>query len=104
MEKYVWKGYVAEGKMEEYIRRHNEIWPEMTETLNAAGIYNYTIWNHGNELFGYYECESVEYALKVQAESPVVQKWNEYMDDILTIAQDPVSGEPLQYRKVFSHR
>lgn len=104
MEKFVWKGYVLEGKMDEYIKRHDEIWPEMTETLNEAGIYNYTIWNNGNELFGYYECENIDYALKIQSESNVVEKWNEYMKDILTIAKDENTNEQMRFIKVFSHR
>ena len=59
MERYAWKATVLPGKLEEYIRRHNEIWPEMKDVLHQAGIRNYTIWNVGNELFGYYECDSV---------------------------------------------
>ena len=35
--------------------------------LKAAGIKNYTIWNVGNELFGYYECEKgVQFAADTQ--------------------------------------
>ena len=62
MERYAWKATVLPGKLEEYIRRHDQIWPEMRAVLADAGIRNYTIWNVGNELFGYYECDSVEYA------------------------------------------
>ena len=29
----------------------------MKRVLKEAGISNYTIWNVGNELFGYFECE-----------------------------------------------
>ena len=36
---------------DEYIKRHDEIWPEMTEMLNESGIHNYSIWNVGDELF-----------------------------------------------------
>ena len=57
MERYAWKAIVKDGMLEEYVRRHNEIWPELTQVLNDAGIHNYTIWNVGNELFGYYECD-----------------------------------------------
>ena len=57
MEKYAWKATVKDGCLEEYCKRHNEIWPELVEVLKQAGICNYTIWNVGNELFGYYECE-----------------------------------------------
>ena len=54
--------------LEEYVRRHQEIWPELVEVLRQAGIVNYTIWNCGSELFGYYECEKgADYAAAVQA-------------------------------------
>ena len=43
MERYAWKATVLPGKLEEYIRRHNEIWPEMKDVLHQAGIRNYTI-------------------------------------------------------------
>lgn len=67
---------------EEYIRRHNEIWPEMVAALKEAGICNYTIWMDGNELFGYYECKKgVDFALKFQDENEVVadgkNRWNQ---------------------------
>ena len=62
MERFTWKAYILPGMQDEYIKRHDEIWPEMTRVLNEAGIRNYTIWTTGEELFGYYECDSVEYA------------------------------------------
>lgn len=102
MDKYAWTGKIAEGMKEEYIRRHNEIWPEMVETLRAAGIKNYTIWNVGDTLFGYYECVRGEgYATAVQNSSAVVAKWNEYMKDILIMEMDPVTGAQPKLEKVF---
>ena len=94
MERYAWKATVLPGKLPEYIRRHNEIWPEMKDVLHQAGIRNYTIWNVGNELFGYYECDSVAEAARVQAESPVVDRWNEYMKDVMLMEMDPETGAP----------
>ncbi len=103
MEKYAWKGMIKEGMIDEYVRRHNEIWPEMVKVLKDAGIKNYTIWNTGCELFGYYECEKgVDFAAKVQSESPVVDKWNEYMKDILIMEMDPETGAQPLLKKVFS--
>ncbi|MBE6777314.1 MAG: L-rhamnose mutarotase [Ruminococcaceae bacterium] len=105
MEKYAWKGLIVEGSIDEYIKRHDEIWPEMKEVLEKAGIVNYSIWNVGNELFGYYECEKgVEYAAKVQAESPVVDRWNEYMKDILIMEMDPETGAQPKLRQVFKFK
>ena len=88
MEKYTWRAVLKEGKKEEYIRRHDEIWPKMVKTLKEAGICNYTIWLDGNELFGYYECEKgVEFALKYQKESPVVAEWDESMKPIMEMKE-----------------
>ena len=105
MEKYAWKAKIVDGAINEYIRRHDALWDEMKEVLSNAGIVNYTIWNVGNELFGYYECEKgIEYAAKVQRESPIVDKWNEYMKDILIMELDPETGAQPQLKKVFSFR
>ena len=101
MERFAWKGRIKPGMQAEYKRRHDEIWPEMIEVLQNAGIRNYTIWNVGNELFGYYECDSIEYAAKVQADSPVVDRWNEYMKDVMVMEMDPVTGAQPLMKQVF---
>ena len=105
MEKYAWRGKIVPGMQEEYKKRHDNIWPEMKEVLANAGIVNYSIWMQGEELLGYYECEKgVEYAAKVQAESDVVKKWDEYMKDILIMEKDPVTGAQPLLTQVFSFR
>ena len=101
MERYAWKAAFLPGKLEEYKRRHDNIWPEMKEVLAAAGIRNYTIWNVGEELFGYYECGSVAEAARIQAESPVVDRWNEYMKDVMKMDMDPVTGAQPLMEQVF---
>jgi len=103
MEKYAWKGMVKEGCMEEYIRRHDNLPEDMKALLKEAGICNYTIWNVGNELFGYYECaKGADFAAKVQNESEVVKRWDAYMADILIMEKDPVTGAQPRLRQVFS--
>ena len=57
MEKYAWKALIKDGCLEEYVRRHDNLPAEMAEVLRQAGIRNYSIWNVGNELFGYYLSE-----------------------------------------------
>ena len=103
MEKYAWMAKIKEGKKDEYIRRHDEIWQDLVEVLKKAGICNYTIWTDGNTLFGYYECEKgIEFATKTQAESEVVDKWNEYMQDVMEMVLDPVTGAQPQLKRVFT--
>ena len=102
IERYAWKATVKDGQLEEYRRRHNNIWPEMKELLKSAGIRNYTIWNTGNELFGYYECEKgVDFAARTQAESEIVDRWNEYMKDVMTMELDPETGAQPKLTQVF---
>ena len=103
MEKYAWKATIVEGALEEYKRRHDALWDEMKQVLTEAGIVNYTIWNVGNEMFGYYEClKGIEHAAKVQRESEVVKRWDEYMKDILIMEMDPETGAQPLLTQVFS--
>ncbi len=104
MERFAWKAKILPGKLDEYIKRHDEIWPEMTRVLNDAGIHNYTIWNVNDELFGYYECESIEMASKIQAESAVVDRWNIYMKDVMEMEIDRKTGTAVLLRQVFYHK
>ena len=102
MDRSAWKAMLKPGMKEEYKRRHDAIWPEMVALLKAAGIRNYTIWNVGDELFGYYECEKgLDYAASVQAESPIVDKWNQYMDDVMTMPLDPDTGGQPKLERMF---
>ncbi|NCC85240.1 MAG: L-rhamnose mutarotase [Clostridia bacterium] len=102
MERMAWKGRIKPGQKAEYKRRHDEIWPEMLDLLRSAGIENYTIFAVGDELFGYYECSrGVAFAARVQAESPVVDKWNDYMRDVLEIELDPRTGAQTELEVVF---
>ena len=101
MERYAWKAIVREGMLDEYIKRHDEIWPEMKDMLHEAGIRNYTIWNVGNELFGYYECDSVAEAGRIQAESEVNARWDQYMKDVMIAEKDPVTGAQPLMKQVF---
>ena len=102
MERFAWKGRIKEGMQAEYKRRHDEIWPEMIQLLKSAGIKNYTIWSDGHDVFGYYECEQgIAFAEKTQAESPIVDKWNEYMDDVLELVMDPETGAQPKLQMMF---
>ena len=102
MERYAWKAEIIPGKLGEYIERHKNISPELKQVLKSAGICNYTIWNVGNKLFGYYECQKgIKYAAKIQSTSDVVQKWNEYMKDILIMESDPELGSQPLLKNVF---
>ena len=102
MERYAWKAQIRAGTRAEYIKRHDEIWPEMKKLLKDAGIRNYSIWLEDTTLFGYYECEQgIAYAAKAQSQSDLVAKWDEYMKDILIMEKDPLTGAQPKLEQVF---
>ena len=79
MHRIAWKAHVTD--IEEYQKRHDQIWPEMTAMLNEAGIHNYTIWNIGNELFAYMECDiDLDESMRIQTESEVGRRWSKHME------------------------
>jgi L-rhamnose mutarotase len=42
-EKYAFRMKLNPGRAAEYKRRHDEIWPELTDLLREAGISDYSI-------------------------------------------------------------
>jgi len=84
MQKYAFTMQLKAGKLDEYKRRHNEIWPELIALLQQAGISDYSI--HLDEQTG------VLFALLSRAdnhtmdklpEHPVMQRWWAHMADIM---------------------
>lgn len=89
MERFVWKGRVMDGKLEEYTKKHVEIWPEMEALMRGAGMRNYSIWHCGNELIGYYEFLGMEKKSAYYAEhADVLARWNEHMGGIMEMEKD----------------
>lgn len=104
MERFLWKGRIKEGKKRQYIERHNQIWPEMIQMLNEAGIHNYSIWLIDDELIGYYESENIEFANRFQEISPVNEKWDLYMEDVMYMEMDSETGKNIECKEIFYHK
>jgi L-rhamnose mutarotase len=73
----------------------------MKQMLHEAGVRNYSIWNVGGDLFGYYECDSVAQAAAVQSASEIGAKWDAYMADVMEMERDPVTGAQPLMKQVF---
>ena len=90
--------------VEEYKRRHDEIWPDMSEALKRTGWRNYTIFfRKDGTLFGYVECtESFKASLAGMAKEEVNEKWQ---DDMSPFFQLPEGAHPdqnmIEWREVF---
>lgn len=81
---------IRPGVEAEYVRRHDEIWPEMAEALRKAGARNYSIFfdEDRRRLFAYLEAEPdvATYRARISAD-PVNARWQEYMSDLLVIGE-----------------
>lgn len=86
------------GTQAEYKKRHDEIWPEMQEMIVRSGIKNYSIWNLGERLVEYYECDDPQKAAETVRDCEVKKRWDEYMSDILILNED---GSMTPYVKMF---
>lgn len=91
---YAWVLEVRPGYEEEYKKRHDEIWPEMTAALAEAGIRNYSIFRHGLTLFGYFETDDLDATIKSLAASDANRRWGEYMAPVMKIEVDERRGFP----------
>ena len=92
MANYAWVLEVRPGYEEEYKKRHDEIWPEMTAALRAAGIRNYNIFRHGLTLFGYFETDDLGRTIAILAKDPVNARWGKSMAPIMKIEVDERRG------------
>lgn len=101
MKRQAFKMKLRSGCREEYIRRHNAIWPEMKTLLISSGVSDYTIYldPESNTLFAVQSQEGGQSSQDL-GDNPIVRKWWEYMSDIMETNPDlsPVSV-PLE--KVF---
>ena len=98
---YAWVLEVRPGYEVEYLKRHDEIWPEMLEALRAAGIRNYNIFRHGLTLFGFFETDDLEATKAYLRTSPVDKRWGEWMAPIMKIEIDPTTNYPYLLPKQF---
>jgi L-rhamnose mutarotase len=74
---------VRPDKIDEYIEAHRHVWPELLAALRAAGIRNYTIYRHGNQMFGYFEADDLAAAGAYMAAQDVHARWQDAMAELL---------------------
>ncbi|NBZ87086.1 L-rhamnose mutarotase [Stagnihabitans tardus] len=93
MMRHAFKMYLNAGMEAEYIRRHDAIWPELVELLQAVGVSNYSIHldRETGVLFGYLE-RPEGHRMEDLPSHPVMKKWWAHMGDIMRTNPD---GSPM---------
>ena len=89
MDRYAFRMRLHPGMEAEYKRRHDDIWPELVELLQTAGVSDYSIYldRETRMLFGVLT-RSVAHGMDALPQSPVMQRWWAHMADIMEVAED----------------
>lgn len=89
MEKYAFRMRLNPGCEEEYLRRHDAIWPELVALLRGAGIRDYSIHldRETGLLFGVLWRED-DHGMADLPAHPVMQRWWDYMADLMEVDAD----------------
>ena len=84
MKRVAFKMKLFKDKEAEYKRRHDAIWPELTQLLQEKGITEYSIFLDAEtgSLFGFLKIPDPARIHELPAH-PIMRKWWAYMKDIM---------------------
>ncbi|WP_217594692.1 L-rhamnose mutarotase [Cohnella sp. GbtcB17] len=94
--KFAWTWHVKPAFLDAYVKMHREPWPEMMEEHVRAGIRNYSIFQNGNQFFYCFECDDVEEAFRILADSDVCNRWNALTSAMVEGSFDLNNPEPIK--------
>jgi L-rhamnose mutarotase len=84
------------GMLEEYKKRHDDLWPELHKLLKDSGLSEYSIFfdEETNILFAFQK-QAGDKGSQDLGKTDIVKKWWKYMADIMETNPDnsPVSRE-----------
>jgi L-rhamnose mutarotase len=77
------------GCIDEYKKRHDEIWPELSEALHEAGVSDYSIFLD-EETLTLFACQKLtaDHTSEALPDLPIVKKWWAFMADIMETNPD----------------
>jgi L-rhamnose mutarotase len=83
------------GNTAEYQRRHDEIWPELSQLLHTAGIYDYSIFldEETLHLFAVLKVKD-DNTRQALPQHPLMRRWWDYMRDLMETHPD---GRPVEW-------
>ena len=96
MKSKAFKMHLKPGMEDEYRKRHDKIWPELTRQLRQEGVYDYSIFLDRDTgiLVGVQKNKGTGGSQQM-GDNELVRKWWDYMADIIDVNPDnsPVTVE-----------
>jgi L-rhamnose mutarotase len=92
-EKIAFRMFLNPGCEAEYKRRHDHLWPELAELLQASGVSDYSIFLDvpSGVLFAVLR-RAPGHSMDALPQHPVMQKWWQHMKDLMRTNPD---GSPV---------
>jgi L-rhamnose mutarotase len=89
MTRHAFKMKLKPGNVAEYKKRHDEIWPELSREIRAAGISDYSIFldEETLTLFAVQKLGDGNTAAELP-NSPIVRKWWDSMSPLMEVNPD----------------
>ena len=100
-ERIAFRMKVNPGRIAEYRKRHDEVWPEMIEALKAAGISDYSIWHDPETDYLFATLvRADDHAMARLPETDANRRWWSFMADVMEYDDD---GSPhvVELERVF---
>ena len=83
------------GSADVYREYHAAVWPEVLDKIQECNIRNYSIFEHGELLFAYFEYHGVDFAADMakMAACPETQRWWAVMFPMLEKLPPEIQGQ-----------
>lgn len=89
MNRTAFKMKLKPGCEAEYQKRHDEIWPELSELIKDSGVSDYSIFlDHETNILFAVQKQSGDQGSQDLGTNPLVRKWWDYMSDIMEVNPD----------------
>ena len=100
-ERHVFRMRLNPGMKAEYIRRHDEIWPELVDLLHKARVSDYDIWldEETNALIRILT-RTNNHPMASPPLDPIMKRWWAHMRDIMATDADNVPVQ-IPLKRVF---
>jgi L-rhamnose mutarotase len=97
--KFAWTWNIKEECVDEYVRMHANTWQDVLDAHSQAGIYNYSIFQNGNQFFYCFECDDVKAAFAKIDQSEACQRWNAITSKMVEGSFDFSEEDPIKPMK-----
>ena len=99
--KFAWTWKVKEEYVDEYVRMHENTWPEVLEEHTKAGFKNYSIFQNGNQFFYCFECDDPAAAFAYTDKAEACARWNAITSKMVEGSFDYSEATPVKMKEVF---